>query len=423
MKKHVFPFIKPALLALALAAPAGVSALEVVEGAESNTCAICHGDVQGGFEASVHAQFKVVCSDCHGGDPKKIEWEEAMSEKAGFKGRFQGTEVLELCDKCHGDYARMRQYGIPIDQLAQYRTSRHGEALLLKGDIRVAVCTSCHGVHDIMPVKDPRSTVYSLNIPGTCGKCHSDEKLMASYGIGGEIVKHYSEGVHGKALLQEKNTGMPNCATCHGNHGAAPPGMAEVVNVCGNCHVNTRKYFQMSAHYEKGKMECINCHDNHRNLHPDEAMYTDVETGCRKCHDDGNSKENKFIERVMVKNLSNATLAIDEAEADIEKAVGAGLYVEEEGSLLREAKAGMTKFGPVQHSMSEKEIDAVLRVSVSQAELVSDTVAEKFKGLYGRKVFSLALAGFFLFFLFIVYLKYSILKNKFMKEKQGTAQE
>jgi cytochrome b subunit of formate dehydrogenase len=36
-----------------------------------------------------------------------------------------------------------------------------------------ANCSSCHGVHDILPSSDPRSTVNRANLGATCGKCHT----------------------------------------------------------------------------------------------------------------------------------------------------------------------------------------------------------------------------------------------------------
>ena len=35
-----------------------------------------------------------------------------------------------------------------------------------------AVCTDCHGVHDIQRSNDPKSTVMSANLQRTCQKCH-----------------------------------------------------------------------------------------------------------------------------------------------------------------------------------------------------------------------------------------------------------
>jgi cytochrome b subunit of formate dehydrogenase len=36
----------------------------------------------------------------------------------------------------------------------------------------VANCASCHGVHNILPSSDPRSTINRANLDATCGKCH-----------------------------------------------------------------------------------------------------------------------------------------------------------------------------------------------------------------------------------------------------------
>jgi hypothetical protein len=56
---------------------------------------------------------------------------------------------------------------LPTDQLAQYRTSVHGE-LLLNGNARVATCVSCHGTHGIRSARDPASTASKERIVETC---------------------------------------------------------------------------------------------------------------------------------------------------------------------------------------------------------------------------------------------------------------
>ena len=42
----------------------------------------------------------------------------------------------------------------------------------------------------------------------------------------------------------------PTCTTCHGNHGATPPGFASVANVCSTCHVFQAQLFDSSPHKE-----------------------------------------------------------------------------------------------------------------------------------------------------------------------------
>ena len=49
--------------------------------------------------------------------------------------------------------------------------SFHGLALK-GGNPTVANCSSCHGVHDILPSSDPMSSVNPRELPQTCGRCH-----------------------------------------------------------------------------------------------------------------------------------------------------------------------------------------------------------------------------------------------------------
>jgi cytochrome b subunit of formate dehydrogenase len=50
------------------------------------------------------------------------------------------------------------------------------------GSATVANCASCHGVHNILPSSDPRSTINHANLAKTCGQCHpgANEKFITS---------------------------------------------------------------------------------------------------------------------------------------------------------------------------------------------------------------------------------------------------
>ena len=108
--------------------------------------------------------------------------------------------IPALCASCHSDLDKMRPYNIPVDQYAIYQTSQHGRALA-RGDTRAAVCTDCHGSHDMRPADDPRSSIHTRNVPATCGSCHSDAVLMSRYGHDSGVVDDYMGSVHGRALL------------------------------------------------------------------------------------------------------------------------------------------------------------------------------------------------------------------------------
>jgi len=115
---------------------------------------------------------------------------------------------------------------------------------------------------------------------------------MAGYGIPTDQPEKFARSVHGIALLKNEDTGAPACNDCHGNHGATPPGITSIGQVCGHCHVNNMRYFSESrmghAFVEEGYHGCEECHGNHEVAKTSDRM---VGTGsgavCVDCHSEG----------------------------------------------------------------------------------------------------------------------------------------
>ena len=55
--------------------------------------------------------------------------------------------------------------------VASYEQSVHGQAVAA-GSEKAAVCTDCHGTHEILDAKDAKSPIFKFNVPSTCGQCH-----------------------------------------------------------------------------------------------------------------------------------------------------------------------------------------------------------------------------------------------------------
>jgi len=197
-----------------------------------NTCLDCHltledekhVEITTRWQRSIHAERDVSCADCHGGDPSATTVDEAMSPEAGYIGAPAKADIPALCASCHADVTQMRQYDLPTDQYAKYKESIHG-LQLAAGDTNVATCYDCHGGHQVLKANDPASTVYAANVPQMCADCHADRELMAPYDIPTNQFDLYKQSVHGHALLDNQDFRAPNCATCHGTHGAAPPAL------------------------------------------------------------------------------------------------------------------------------------------------------------------------------------------------------
>jgi hypothetical protein len=248
----------------------------------------------------IHLQVGLSCADCHGGNPEAYDDEdEAMWDNPTFKGAISRRDQPEICGSCHSDPQFMRQYSASVqtDQVDQYWTSQHGKDLL-NGNEKVATCTNCHGVHGIYPVKDPRSSVYPLNVPSTCAQCHNDAEYMSEFGIPTDQYYLYRTSVHGKALLDRQSITAPACNDCHGNHGALPPDVVHIADICGTCHVNNSQLFQKShlnnIFLKKGFGQCEACHGNHGVKKPSDE-YFNWEHGAvwLQCHGNttGNPKE------------------------------------------------------------------------------------------------------------------------------------
>ena len=265
-------------------------------GADTNTCLTCHAaidnaqhEITEAWGASVHGQSGIGCVECHGGDPTSDQVTIAMSPLAGYLGTPGRSESVATCGNCHSDVARMRPYQIPTDQYAKYRASVHGERLVSAGDTRVAICTDCHGSHDVKKASDPTARVYPLNVPGLCASCHGDATLMEPYEIPTNQLEVYAESVHGQALLSRSDLRAPTCASCHGSHDAKPPSSVEVVDVCGKCHTATQALYEQSRHAElEIGPKCWTCHGTHDVATPDESRFFHPKPpsiDCTVCHD------------------------------------------------------------------------------------------------------------------------------------------
>jgi cytochrome b subunit of formate dehydrogenase len=135
-----------------------------------DTCAMCHSEVVDQFRASVHGQALArgimqapLCTDCHG--------EHKILKHTNRESQVNTAHIRDTCGSCHGDVKLSRKFGLPSDRLVSFDSSFHGLAGK-SGSETVANCASCHGVHNILPSSDAKSTINAKNLPQTCGKCH-----------------------------------------------------------------------------------------------------------------------------------------------------------------------------------------------------------------------------------------------------------
>ena len=236
------------------------------------------------YDNSVHGDLGYACVQCHTnitGFPHP--------ERPGDTRRTLSLELYTSCSECHSD-----KYESTIDSV-------HDQALAA-GNLEAAVCTDCHGAHDISPPNEPRS-----KIPQTCERCHS------------QIYDIYEGSVHGEALIGEGNPDVPSCIDCHGVHNLEGPSNGEFhlfsPSICAKCHEDPELmstydlstdvfetyisdfhgttvllFEEITPDQETNKPVCVDCHGVHDIRATDDpesrVIKENLLTTCQRCHPD-----------------------------------------------------------------------------------------------------------------------------------------
>ncbi|MEI7743504.1 MAG: cytochrome c3 family protein [Chloroflexota bacterium] len=378
----------------------------------ANSCYDCHSAVND-KQATIAAQWKdsahgkggIGCADCHGGDPTSDQITKAMDPAAGFSKAPDRQGTVGLCGSCHANPTEMKASGLPTDQYAKYWTSVHGQRLVSAGDTRVAICSDCHGVHDIKKVSDPSAKTFALNIPKLCAGCHADAQRMAPYGIPTDQFDVYSKSVHGVALLENKDVRAPSCVGCHGSHDAQPPTSTTVVEVCGKCHTATQDLYGQSRHSELSAAapKCWTCHGTHDVSQPSSAMFfhdTPPNYTCDTCHDLTTHKLRLELSRFakaedrrcdtchhpdseiyaqiqgIATAITGAETAYADADAAIERAAGFGMLTDDADVALVGAKTSLIQAQAAIHTTKLKtvaELSADARQKAGDAQALAQS--------------------------------------------------
>jgi cytochrome b subunit of formate dehydrogenase len=264
------------------------------------TCAQCHADAQQAYSHSYHAKANKAgatpganCEDCHGGVHEILAADDAKSP-------VNHANIPVTCGRCHGQKFLMESNGESAQAFISYQESVHGRAIE-KGSTKAAVCTDCHGTHEILTANDARSSIYKFNVPATCGKCH------------GAIQQTFMQSIHGQGI--SRGNGLsPVCTDCHGIHSIKahidPNSSVSEKNLarttCARCHEGVRlsqefgvagnsvSTYLDSYHGLASKggsvlvANCASCHGVHNIMPSSDPRSTinhaNLDATCGKCH-------------------------------------------------------------------------------------------------------------------------------------------
>ncbi|MGC2774492.1 MAG: hypothetical protein WA418_02530 [Bradyrhizobium sp.] len=285
-----------ALLILATGAAGIGQAQAPADKLPNEACLGCHGSegfaipgadgktrslhvIQDKFEKSVHGKRQ--CVDCH------TNITAIPHDKVDVKvSCVQCHESLwdAAKEKKNGEYARL---GVVVDQIDRYMKSIHARPNKQDQTRTNAACSNCHDAHYVYPPGSAIRAEWRLNVPNTCGKCHTKE------------LEQYATSVHGKEALQKGNPAVAICSDCHTTHDVERPAMDStkllITKNCGNCHYDSLKSYTETYHGQVNTLgfaytaKCFDCHGSHAiqrvadptsTVHPDNRLKT-----CQKCHE------------------------------------------------------------------------------------------------------------------------------------------
>ena len=271
-------------------------------------CATCHSGQDEAYKRGFHAQavksgdqFAATCQDCHGSVHELLPASDP-------KSKVHRTNIPATCGACHGQKFVMEKSGLSATPFLAYEESVHGKSIAKDGDnSKAAVCTDCHGAHDILSAGNPKSPIFKFNVPQTCAKCHEPVK------------QEYMASIHGQAIARG-NWQSPVCTDCHGIHTIKAPtdpnssvaAVALARTTCARCHEGVRlagefgvesrraSTYLSSYHGLASKMgsnvvaNCASCHGVHNILPSSDPRSTinraNLAQTCGKCHPGANDK-------------------------------------------------------------------------------------------------------------------------------------
>ena len=200
---------------------------------EKVACADCHD-----IESEIYLQSShgialhqgrdqaATCKDCHGDSHYIIS---SSSEES----RIHRNNISSTCARCHADTEQMKKFHLhQLSPIESYEHSVHGMASAENKN--AAICTDCHGSHNLLHSSERESKLFWQNIPQTCGKCHEN------------IAQTYARSVHGTAVAGGFKE-APTCTDCHGEHTIAlsdsddsKVSAAHISATCAECHAAER---------------------------------------------------------------------------------------------------------------------------------------------------------------------------------------
>ena len=320
-------------IAVALSAAAALHSAEPPAAATPPTpppnstaaCLECHSDHEltmkkGGVKLSLFVDEKVTAASAH----KSLDCIDCHEKFDGDQNPHLKPMTTVDCAGCHEGTGKKKHAFHPRLAFAEMPAGEDTS------------CVTCHGKHDVAPIKSTAFPFANGPQPQACGQCHEKAR------------DHFNASAHGRAFgAKDKNA--PDCLTCHREpiapHAPATATLAQKLaqtKQCEACHVGKDTVagqalrgvkfvssFDRSVHgaaLARGEAKAANCvdchgaHDMNRAMSPGARVNKlHVPETCVKCHEvvGGEFAESVHAVALAKGNLDSAGCTDCHGEHDI----------------------------------------------------------------------------------------------------------
>ncbi|MCS7072474.1 MAG: cytochrome c3 family protein [Anaerolinea sp.] len=158
------------------------------------------------------------CVDCHGANAFP------HSGPSPSDSRSYSINAVQMCVNCHADQVDILERGL------------HAQAIRA-GNFEAAVCTDCHGAHEVEAV-----TRYPQLVAAVCGDCH-----IATF-------QEWRVSAHA-------DMGNAGCSSCHSPHAQTLRTGDNSTELCLNCHEEMTPLLVHIQHAgDEYPVACVVCH-------------------------------------------------------------------------------------------------------------------------------------------------------------------